>query len=98
MIFDVIAIDCKSVEMPPKLITKEVEQTAKNLFGKAERERLPFVISITPCKRAETLCGRRLKSGIKVSIMIKKMTIIYPTDKIESVEFSTISLISKEDF
>ena len=95
LIFDVIAIDCKSVEIPPKLITKDVAKMAKYLFDKSESDRDPFVISITPCKMAEMPSGKRQNSGIKVSIMIKKMTIIHPTESIESVELSTISLISK---
>ena len=57
------------MEIPPKLITKDVAEIAKKLFGKVERERLPFVISTTPCKRAERGVGRRLKNGINVVIM-----------------------------
>ena len=73
-------------------------EMAKNLFGKVERERLPFVISNTPCKSAEIEVGKRLKNGINVVIMIKKMTIMQPTDRIDRVEFRTISLMSKGCF
>lgn len=43
-----IVIDCKSVEIPPKLITKLDRTKASLIFERVERERQPFVISTIP--------------------------------------------------
>ena len=84
-------IACKIVEMPPKLITKLQRIVARVLFCSADKERQPFVISITPSKRPFMGGQKRESKGEKVSIMIKKIAIKQPTERIERVEFVTMS-------
>ena len=93
-IFDSILIDCKIVEIPPKLITKDASKIAINLFGESDSEMQPFVISTKPCKKAQMLGVKREKIGFKHSITMKNIVIIQPTHNIERVEFKTISLMS----
>ena len=84
-------IDCKIVEIPPKLITKLQRIVASVLLGNADNEMLPFVISIVPSRNPCSADGKKENKGDKVSMMIKKMVIKQPTDRIESVEFVTMS-------
>ena len=93
-----IVIDCKSVEIPPKLITKLDRTKASLIFERVERERQPFVISTIPCKKQERVSGRRFKIGDRHSITIKKMAIIAPTEIMAMADVVTISLISNFDF
>ena len=72
-------------------MTKEQSVQARNLFGKDERDRQPFVISMIPSKNAEMFAGKREKIGEKHSITMKNIVIIEPTDSMESVEFVTMS-------
>ena len=83
------------VEIPPKLITKLARIVARNLFEILLSEMQPFVISITPCKKQDSVCGKKLKTGAKLSMITKKIVMIQPTDKIEIVESKTMSEISK---
>ena len=46
-----MVIDCKIVEMPPKLIVMEQSATARNLFERVDKSMQPFVISINPSKK-----------------------------------------------
>lgn len=92
-----IVIDCKSVEIPPKLITKLDRTKASLIFERVERERQPFVISTIPCKKQERVSGRRFKIGDRHSITIKKMAIIAPTEIMAMADVVTISLISNFD-
>ena len=87
-----MVIDCKIVEMPPKLIVKEQSATARNLFERVDKSMQPFVISINPSKKKAMLSGSNEKTGEKHSMTIKKIVMMQPTDKMESVEFNTISV------
>lgn len=90
--------DCKIVETPPKLITNDERVIAKNLFCKVAKSRQPFVISRTPSKRHEIVCGMSEIIGEKHSIIIKKIVMIEPTDKMARVESKTMLNRSKFDF
>ena len=89
--FDSIVKDCKTVEIPPKLITKEHNIVEINLLERVLRDMHPFVISIIPDVKAEMFCGKIAKSGDRLSITMKKIVIIVPTERIDRVEFKTIS-------
>jgi len=93
--FESIVIDCKMVEIPPKLITNDAAQTAKNLFERDDKDRHPFVISTIPSSMEEIGIGKSENKGEKHSITTKKIVIMQPTERIESVEFNTISLMSE---
>ena len=86
------------VEIPPKLITKLARQVASFRFFRLLKLRQPFVISITPFKKAEREVGSSEKMGEKHSIIIKKIVIIVPTESIAVVEERTTLPISKEEF
>ena len=58
------------VEIPPKLITKLARQVASFKFFKLLKLRQPFVISITPLKKAEKEVGRSKKMGENFQIDI----------------------------
>ena len=92
--FESIVIDCIIVEIPPKLMIKEVAQTAKNLLESTDKLKDPFVISTIPSKTADTFDEKREKMGKKHSITMKNIVIIQPTDRIAMVEFKTISPMS----
>ena len=94
--FASIVRDCKIVDIPPKLITKEESVVATDKFVKVERSKQPRVISIIPSRKKEIVLGKRLKIGAKHSIVMKNMVIIVPTDKIDSVEFRIMSAKLKE--
>ena len=76
---------------------KDAETTAKVVFVSVDRSRHPFVISIRPSNKKARFCGRIEKRGERVSITIKKIVIIQPTDNIDRVEFVTMSEMSKLD-
>ena len=86
------------VEIPPKLITKLARQVASFRFFRLLKLRQPFVISITPFKKAERCAGSSEKMGEKHSIIIKKIVIIVPTESIAVVEERTMLPRSKEEF
>ena len=93
--FESIVIDCIIVEIPPKLMIKEAAQTAKNLLESTDKLKDPFVISTRPSSTADTFGEKSEKTGKRHSITMKNIVIIQPTDKIASVEFNTISPMSK---
>jgi len=90
-VFESMFMDCKTVEIPPKLMTNEAMETAINLFGRSESDMQPFVISTKPCKKAQILGGKSENKGLKHSMMMKKIVIIHPTLSMASVELKTIS-------
>lgn len=94
-IFEINVMDCKKVERPPKLMTNEHSTVARFLLGKSDKLREPFVISIMPCKRAETDGEKRLKTGNNDSMIIKKIVIIKPTLRMAVIELKTMSEKSK---
>jgi hypothetical protein len=71
---------------------------AKNLFCKVAKSRQLFVISRMPSKRQEIVCGMSENIGEKHSMIIKKIVMIEPTDKMERVESKTMLERSKCDF
>ena len=81
-----MVMDCKSVEIPPKLITKLQRIAASLMFERFERLRQPFVISITPSRKYAMLSGKRFKIGEKHSMTMKNMVIMQPTESMASVE------------
>lgn len=86
--------DCKTVEIPPKLMTNEVRIVASFTFARVERSMHPFVISMHPSVKNLIFSGRKDRIGARDSITMKKIVIMQPTERIERVEFKTISLRS----
>ena len=89
--------DCKTVEIPPKLMTNEVRIVASFAFSRVERSMHPFVISMHPSVKNLIFSGRNERMGARDSITMKKIVIMQPTERIERVEFKTISLKSAVD-
>ena len=86
-----IVSDCKIVDIPPKLTTNEHIATARCKLPSLDNESAPLVISTMPSKKAETLAGKNEKIGEKHSITMKKIVMMQPTERIDSVEFVTTS-------
>lgn len=95
---DSMVNDCKIVDIPPKLMTNEARVIAKNLLGKVAKSMQPFVISKMPSRKQEMLLGRIENNGAKHSIIIKKIVIIEPTDRMAKVESKTMFDKSKGEF
>ena len=72
-------------------MTKDANMQVSLTSKRVESERQPFVISITPCKKYEIVFGKRFKIGAKHSITMKNIVIMQPTERMESVEFNTMS-------
>lgn len=80
-IFSKKVIDCRIVEIPPKLITKLDNIMAILIFFNFDNSRQPFVISIPPCNNSFIGEGKKLKRGERAVIIRKNIAITTPTDR-----------------
>lgn len=85
-----MVIDCKMVEIPPKLITKVQAATDHTLFIDEEISMHPFVISINPSRMLASGEGKRLKIGESDVIITKNIAMIVPTEMMLKAESKTI--------